>query len=106
MPFTIDLEKLNQLAACEFGLDHFLKKSGGKSSIVYPNGWTMQDSERVATESPVIFMWLVSKEIIPITAPEAYAIVQRIHGSVREPMHESLKELSDFNRAARTSAGK
>jgi len=76
--FKLDLSQITDHSACT--TDHFFKKSNGATVIEYPNGWQESDSIRVAKESPVSFLWLVSKKLIPVGFLEASKLLDDVYG--------------------------
>jgi len=78
MAFTLELSKIAECDPCSVA--HFAKKAKGLSSISYPDGWQASDTERVAKENGVALLWLVSKQLIPVTFSEANAAINKALG--------------------------
>jgi len=78
MAFTLDLADIAACGPCD--ASYFTKKSGGKRTITYQDGWTTKDTERVIRENPIALLWLVSKQLIPVTFSEANAAIKSVLG--------------------------
>ncbi len=59
--------ELEELGACQEGLALFFLRVGQNSAeSVYPNGWTVADSQRVFSSSPRFLTWLEKRGLVPI----------------------------------------
>lgn len=76
--FKLELQKLSELDPCT--LEAFHAKAKGALAIEYPDGWLKSDSLRVAKENPVGFLWLVSKQAIPVSFQAANTILNEVYG--------------------------
>lgn len=76
--FKLELMNLAGLDPCT--LEAFHAKAKGGIAIEYPDGWLKSDSLRVAKENPIGFLWLVSKQAIPVSFLTANSILDDVYG--------------------------
>lgn len=107
--FKLELMNLAGLDPCT--LDPFHAKAKGAVSIEYPDGWLKSDSLRVAKENPISFLWLVSKQAIPVSFLTANAILDDVYGkdgadAVRQAFRDAGEARSAKAAAAKKSQKK
>ncbi len=90
--FAIKRAELERLRACDLA---FFDKHGARirgGAIEYPNGWTPQDTARVAKDDPIALLWLVSRGIVPVAPNAARAAVKQAHGKSADKVFLDFKE--------------
>jgi hypothetical protein len=86
MSFTIYLSDIAKCGPCDarYFASAVIADSVGAvrtaQSITYPNGWQATDTERVVRSNPVALLWLVSKQLVPVTFSQANAAIKKVHG--------------------------
>jgi len=78
VPFVLDRAALEACNACDFSA--FEKKSGGTHQAIYSDGWTEAETERLAKDNPIGLLFLVSKNLVPVTSLEARAAIRKASG--------------------------
>lgn len=76
--FILKREALLKAGACTF--EWFDKRStDGGYTAQYPNGWTQEETDRVATENPLGLLFLLAQGLIPVTRAHVFEAIERIH---------------------------
>lgn len=75
-PFVITREQVIAHGPCDTSFfDHSPRRVGNE--VVYPNGF---DPEPLAKDDPTALLWLVSKQLVPLSLSAARTAIEAAHG--------------------------